>query len=108
MSLPFGGLFASRRSGSDEADVAREAKRGGRGRVQIGVIGLVVTALVVITAMQMDKLPYLSPISTYSAYFDDAGGLVKGDIVSVSGVNVGTVEKIALADTDQGLSLIHI
>lgn len=102
MSLPFGGLFASRRSGSDEADVAREAKRGGRGRVQIGVIGLVVTALVVITAMQMDKLPYLSPISTYSAYFDDAGGLVKGDIVSVSGVNVGTVEKIALADTDQG------
>lgn len=102
MSLPFGGLFASRRSGSDEADVAREAKRGGRGRVQIGVIGLVVTALVVITAMQMDKLPYLSPISTYSAYFDDAGGLVKGDIVSVSGVNVGTVEEIALADTDQG------
>lgn len=102
MSLPFGGLFASRRSGSDEADVAREAKRGGRGRVQIGVIGLVVTALVVITAMQMDELPYLSPISTYSAYFDDAGGLVKGDIVSVSGVNVGTVEKIALADTDQG------
>lgn len=102
MSLPFGGMFSSRRSASDEANVAREKKRGGRGRVQIGVIGLVVTALVVITAMQMDKLPFLSPISTYSAYFDDAGGLVKGDIVSVSGVQVGTVESIALAKTDQG------
>ena len=47
----------------------------GRSRIQIGLIGVVVTALVVIVAMQMDKLPYLSPISTYTAYFDDAGGL---------------------------------
>ena len=74
----------------------------GRSRIQIGLIGVVVTALVVIVAMQMDKLPYLSPISTYTAYFDDAGGLVTGDIVTVSGVTVGTVEKIELAPTDQG------
>ncbi|MGV9825822.1 MCE family protein [Gordonia sp. NPDC003429] len=71
-------------------------------RMRIGVIGVVVTALVVIVAMQMDRLPYLSPISTYTAYFDDAGGLVSGDIVTVSGVKVGTVTKIALAPTPQG------
>ena len=102
MSLPFGGLFSSRRTESAEADAAREVKRGGRSRAEVGVIGIVVVALVVITAMQMDKLPYLSPISTYSAYFDDAGGLTKGDIVQVSGVQVGSVEGIELADTEQG------
>ncbi|GAA3701253.1 MCE family protein [Gordonia hankookensis] len=102
MSLPFGGMFRNQRTTSDEADVAREDKRGGRSRAQIGVIGVVITALVVIVAMQMDKLPYLSPISTYKAYFDDAGGLVSGDIVTVSGVNVGTVQNVSLASTKGG------
>lgn len=80
----------------------KRALLNGRSRVQIGLIGVVVTAMVVIVAMQMDKLPYLSPISRYTAYFDDAGGLVTGDIVTVSGVKVGTVENIVLAPTDQG------
>ncbi|AFA75263.1 putative virulence factor, Mce family protein [Gordonia polyisoprenivorans VH2] len=97
---PFGNLFRSNRSGSDEADVARENKRGGRTRRQIGLIGIVVTAMVVVVALQMDKLPLISPISTYTAYFDDAGGLVTGDIVTVAGVDVGTVEGIRLASTD--------
>ncbi len=82
--------------------MARENKRGGRTRRQIGVIGIVVTAMVVVVALQMDKLPLISPISTYTAYFDDAGGLVAGDIVTVAGVNVGTVEGIRLASTDAG------
>ncbi|GAC68073.1 Mce family protein [Gordonia soli NBRC 108243] len=95
-------MFRSQRTESGEADAAREIKRGGRTRAQIGIIGVVVTALVVVVALQMDKLPFLSPISTYSAYFDDAGGLVSGDVVTVSGVNVGTVEDVGLASTDTG------
>ncbi|MEP9395495.1 MULTISPECIES: MCE family protein [Gordonia] len=102
MSGSFGNLFRSNRSESDSADVARENKRGGRTRRQIGVIGVVVTAMVVVVALQMDKLPLISPISTYTAYFDDAGGLVTGDVVIVAGVTVGTVEGIELADTDDG------
>ncbi len=90
------------RAGSNEADVARDTGRGKRSRAATGVIGFVVTALVVLTALQMNSLPFLMPISTYRAYFDDAGGLVPGDVVSVAGVNVGSVEQIRLADTPDG------
>ncbi|MBD0021557.1 MCE family protein [Gordonia pseudamarae] len=96
------GLFTAHRSESDDADVARVHKRGGRGRAAVGAIGIIVVTLVVVSAMQMDKLPYLSPVSTYSAYFDDAGGLSNGDVVMVSGVEVGAVEGIALAKTGNG------
>ena len=75
------GLFTAARTESDEADVARTTKRGGRSRAAVGMIGIVVVTLVVVSALQMDKLPYLSPVSTYSAYFDDAGGLSTGDVV---------------------------
>lgn len=92
----------SKRTTTSEADGARETKRGGRSRAQVGLIGIVVTALVVVVALQMDKLPLLSPVSTYSAYFDDAGGLVKGDVVTLAGVQVGTVESLALSRTGQG------
>ncbi|MFT4124819.1 MAG: MCE family protein [Gordonia sp. (in: high G+C Gram-positive bacteria)] len=102
MSGPLGSLFKRRQTESDAADAAREVKRGGRSRAQIGLIGIVITAMVVLTALQMDKLPFLSPISTYTAYFDDAGGLATGDIVIVAGVTVGTVERIGLADTADG------
>ncbi|GED99052.1 MCE family protein [Gordonia crocea] len=90
------------RAGSNAADVERDAARGQRSRAATGVIGFVVTALVVLTALQMNSLPFLSPVSTYDAFFDDAGGLVPGDVVSVAGVNVGSVENIRLARTADG------
>ena len=95
-------MSETQRAGSNEADVARDAGRGKRSRAATGIIGFVVTALVVLTALQMNSLPFLMPISTYRAYFDDAGGLVPGDVVSVAGVNVGSVEQIRLADTPDG------
>nr|WP_212763343.1 MCE family protein [Gordonia araii] len=94
--------FSASRSGSNAADVERDTARGQRSRAATGIIGFLVTGLVVLTALQMDNLPFLSPVSTYRAYFDDAGGLVPGDVVSVAGVNVGKVEGISLASTPDG------
>ncbi|GGF21799.1 MCE family protein [Williamsia phyllosphaerae] len=87
---------------SATADAARSEGRGDRSRAQIGIIGVVVTTLVVIVALQVDKLPYLSSGSIYTTYFDDAGGLKDGDVVVVSGVTIGTVKGIGLAKTDVG------
>ena len=95
------GLFTAARTESDEADVARTTKRGGCSRAAVGMIGIVVVTLVVVSALQMDKLPYLSPVSTYSAYFDDAGGLSTGDVVMVSGYRSAR-SRASLAKTPDG------
>lgn len=67
-----------------------------RNPVQIGIIGLVIAASVVLAGLQYDRLPFLSGGARYQAYFEDAGGLLTGDYVTVAGVNVGKVEKIGL------------
>ncbi|WP_026917450.1 MCE family protein [Gordonia shandongensis] len=76
--------------------------RAGRPKYQVGIIGVLITAMVVVVAMNMDRIPFLSEVSTYSADFDDTGGLELGDNVMVAGVTVGAVEGIALADTGDG------
>jgi phospholipid/cholesterol/gamma-HCH transport system substrate-binding protein len=95
-------LFRGQRTTTDDADKARRVKRGEPDKARVGFIGVVIAVLVVIVALQMDKLPFLSNGSVYTAYFDDAGGLTDGDIVVVAGVDVGTVQSISLADTDGG------
>ena len=56
----------------------------------IGVIGLVVAAL------NFSQLPLVSAGTAYSAYFDEAGGLVTGAPVQVAGVKTGHVKEISL------------
>lgn len=86
-----------------EAAAAPPRRDGKRSRVAMGIIGVALTAMLVITALQIDRLPFLSQISTYDAIFDDAGGLVPGDVVTVAGVHVGSVTGIDLERTKDGM-----
>lgn len=62
----------------------------------LGIIGLVVATAVSLSALQIDRLPFIRSGATYTAYFTDAGGLVSGDQVQVAGVRSGRVEQVNL------------
>lgn len=57
----------------------------------VGAVGMVVTAAIVLGALQYNHLPPFNAGDRYSAYFAEAGGLVEGDEVQVSGDRVGQV-----------------
>ncbi len=58
---------------------------GERNFIVMGAIGVVATAALVLGALNYHKLPFVSSGKTYSAYFDEAGGLTTGAPVRVSG-----------------------
>jgi len=62
----------------------------------IGAVGLVAVVVVVLAALQWQKLPFLNQGRTVSAYFADAGGLRAGNGVEISGFPVGKVSSIEL------------
>ncbi|MEV2225291.1 MCE family protein [Nocardia vinacea] len=64
--------------------------------VSLGIIGIVVATTVSLSALQVDRLPFIRSGATYTAYFADAGGLVPGDNVQVAGVRSGRVEQVKL------------
>ncbi|MEV5833118.1 MCE family protein [Nocardia sp. NPDC052112] len=64
--------------------------------VSLGIIGIVVATTVSLSALQVDRLPFIRSGATYTAYFADAGGLVPGDNVQVAGVKSGRVEQVEL------------
>ncbi|GAT12192.1 MCE family protein [Mycolicibacterium novocastrense] len=67
-----------------------------RNFVLMGTIGVLATAVLVVGALNYNKLPFVSSGKTYSAYFDEAGGLTTGAPVRVSGAPAGQVESITL------------
>lgn len=67
-----------------------------RNPVVIGSIGIVGFLVVVITALQYQSLPFLNGDRKYSAYFAEAGGLLNGADVEVSGTRVGQVSDMQL------------
>jgi phospholipid/cholesterol/gamma-HCH transport system substrate-binding protein len=64
----------------------------------IGGIGIVGLIAIILTALNYQMLPMFNPGKTYEAYFDDAGGLVDGAAVQVSGFQAGEVSSISLRD----------
>ncbi|MGV0848860.1 MCE family protein [Mycolicibacterium phlei] len=67
-----------------------------RNPVVIGVVGIAVTAGVATAALQYDKLPFLLRDTGYAAYFTEAGGILPGAPVQVSGYQVGEVSDVRL------------
>ena len=62
----------------------------------IAAVGVALTLIAVVAALNFDKLPFLNRSKHYSAYFAEAGGLSPAAAVQVSGMQVGKVESISL------------
>ncbi len=68
-----------------------------RNPVIIGVIGISVIALLMLSAFRADRLPIIGSGDTYHAEFAEIGALKSGNEVRVAGVAVGKVKDIKLA-----------
>jgi len=67
-----------------------------RNPVVVGVTGVALTLAVVLGALNYGKLPFVNSNRKYSAYFAEAGGLLTGAAVQVSGFKAGKVNGIDL------------
>ena len=67
-----------------------------RDPILIGAMGLGIIFALMLISLNYDKLPFFNRGNTYSAYFAEAGGLVAGDHVLVSGYRVGQVSSVEL------------
>ncbi|TXI39872.1 MAG: MCE family protein, partial [Mycobacterium sp.] len=79
-----------------------ERYRGSR-LVRSGVIGVVLIVLIITVGLQPQQLLNLATSIRHQALFTEAGGLVPGNDVKVSGVKVGSVSDISL---QRGLALV--
>ena len=68
--------------------------------LRAGVIGVVLIVLVIIVGLQPERLLSLATAVRYQALFTEAGGLMTGNDVTVSGIKVGTVSSIELDNGD--------
>lgn len=61
-----------------------------------GVIGMMITAALVLAALQYDKLPFFDAGRDYSAFFAETAGMTTGAPVEISGIQVGSVSDVAI------------
>lgn len=66
--------------------------------IPIALVGIALTILLVLVALNFDRLPFVNQTRTYHALVMDAAGLKTGDEVRVAGLKVGSVNNIALED----------
>src|SRR6202045_2066326 len=65
-------------------------------RKRIGLMGLIVTVLVVAVGQTLPSIPQLFAQPAYFGQFTDTGQLNKGDKVRIAGVDVGDVQTIKI------------
>ena len=65
-------------------------------RLRIGLMGIVVTVLVIGVGQSFTSVPMLMAKPHYYGQFTDTGGLSKGDKVRIAGVDVGKVEGLKI------------
>ena len=75
----------------------------GSNLIRSGIIGVVLVVLIITVGLQPQQLLNLATSIRHQALFAEAGGLVAGNDVKVSGVKVGSVSDISL---EQGLALV--
>ncbi|KAB7754016.1 MCE family protein [Mycolicibacterium mucogenicum] len=71
--------------------------RGAR-LVKAGFFGVVLIALIIAIGLQPERISQWATSVRYQAEFTEAGGIAKGNQVTVSGIKIGTVTDIALRD----------
>ncbi|WP_428339040.1 MCE family protein [Mycobacterium sp.] len=67
-----------------------------RNTLVIGLIGIFAVAVLLVTALNYTRLPFVSRDKAYQAYFAELGGLRTGSPVEVSGFEVGAVADVKL------------
>lgn len=67
-----------------------------RNPIVVGVVGVAATVGVMLGALNYGQLPFINTNVEYSAYFAEAGGLLTGAAVQVSGLKSGRVNSIEL------------
>ncbi|MGB8391217.1 virulence factor Mce family protein, partial [Mycobacterium sp.] len=65
-------------------------------RPRIGLMGIVVTLLVIGVGQSITSVPMLFARPSYYGQFTDTGGINKGDKVRIAGVDVGQVEGLSI------------
>ena len=65
-------------------------------RLHIGVMGIIVTVLVIGVGQSFTSVPMLFARPSYYGQFTDSGGINKGDKVRIAGVDVGKVEGLSI------------
>ena len=67
---------------------------GERNQVLVAAVGTVLIAAIVLLSLNLGKLPFINPKTTYHAEFANADGLTSGADVRVLGISVGSVSSV--------------
>jgi phospholipid/cholesterol/gamma-HCH transport system substrate-binding protein len=75
-------------------------KYGGNSLVRAGFLGAVLIVLVIAVGLQPERLIQWATSVRHQALFSEAGGLLVGNDVTLSGIKVGSVTDVALRNGD--------